>query len=144
MSDKKKKFLDALDTVGEIFPDIPSIVKDGTYKIVSQKKSDRDQIEMVVKMYAILKNKEELNGRNLEALCFYLEEGYDQEKKEKMARQLKIKQNNLNQINSNLRAKKYIIRDDKNKTKNFVDPELIAFKEKIVDQEKQNLLIKFI
>lgn len=139
----KKEFLKSLDVVGEAFPIIKEIVKEGFYTLNCERESDFVQISLIIKLYSILKKGKELKGRNLDALTFYLREGYSKKIKEKMARQLNIQENNINQVNSNLRKLGYLIVDSNNHVKNTIDPELVKLKEYIVDREKNSIHIKW-
>lgn len=140
----KKEFLESLDVVSEVAPILKSLIVEGSYRLTSEKKGDMIQVIDIVKIYSILKKEKELIGRNLEVLAFYLVNGYNRDLKEKMAEELNIKINNVNQINSSLRKDGYLIQDKKNKTKNVVDPDLKKFKEFIIDKEKKNVIIEFI
>lgn len=140
----KKEFLESLDVVSEVAPILKSLIVEGSYRLTSEKKGDMIQVIDIVKIYSILKKEKELIGRNLEVLAFYLVNGYNRDLKEKMAEELDIKINNVNQINSSLRKDGYLIQDKKNKTKNVVDPDLKKFKEFIIDKEKKNVIIEFI
>lgn len=139
---QKEQIQEALEVVKESLPEHYDIIS-RFFRLHSKKESDYVQIAKIVKIYSILKKGKELKGRNLQALAFYLKEGYSLNVKRKMARQMNIAENNLNQINSNLRKEGYLIVDQNKRIKNHVDPELVKLKKFIIDNGGKNLVITF-
>lgn len=142
MSDKKE-LKQAFEVIKEQVPDMHDIIS-RYFRMYSKKESDYVQISKIVKLYSIFKKGKELKGRKLQALTFYLREGYSLNIKKKMALQMGIAENNLNQVNSNLRKEGYLIVDEHKKIKNYVDPELVKIIDFLVKKGGKNLVLTFI
>lgn len=143
MSTDKKKIIDSLDVVGEVFPDVKEAVINGHFKIsTTRKETSEQEAKRCIQMYAILKNIEKLSGRKLEVLVYYLIYGYSKQTKDDVIKELKMTDSNLNNINHRLRKMGLINIYGTNFTKNEVSKELIAFKDFIVGSKGEYILIK--
>lgn len=138
----RKKVEGALDIIGSVFGDIKDACTDGYYEIGANRLDDMDETLRCIQMYVILKNIRNLTGRKLEVLSYYLKYGYSKRTKDQIIKGLNIKDSNLNNINHQLRKMKVIENVGYNQSNNKVSSELLNFKEFIVDQKKQYILLK--
>ena len=83
-----------------------------------------------------------ISGRKLETLAYYLKHGYSKKTKEKILKDCKIKDSNLNNVNCELRRLGFITVDARNENKNHVDPKLSDFIKYMVDNKGKYVLIK--
>lgn len=118
------------------------------YGIPIKYKDKLDLLKKVLKIYASVINintkKNYLRPRLVDVLAFYILFGYNKKTKELILQSLKMDIKNLNQINSELTKKKFLIRDNNNFTKKHISQELEELnKYFILENTKKIFLIKF-
>lgn len=92
----------------------------------------------------INKGKNYLRPKLVDVLSFYILYDYSKETKDLIIESLKIKGTNLNQINSELTRKGYLIKDYFNYRRKTLSEELIALKKYFLEEDTSKIfLIKF-
>lgn len=103
-------------------------------------KSDLDKINRIVSIYSILVNGNldynHIRPRCVEILSYYILYGYKTSTKEKIW-ETGITKKNLNQINSELTKKGYLITDKGNLHNKHLSPELMKIKEYFLDENNK-------
>lgn len=107
-----------------------------------------DLLRKVLKVHAVVTNidKDEnfLRPMLVKVLSFYILWGYSKETKEIIMDSLEITQKNLNQINSELTKKKYLVRDTHNFRKKYLSKELTMLKNYFLEGDyKKVFLVRF-
>ena len=107
-----------------------------------------DLLKKVLKINAVVTNINEnenyLRPKLVDVLSFYILLGYSKETKDLILESLSINMKNLNQINSELTRKKYLIRDLHNFKKKHLSEELKSLKKYFIEGESAKIfLIKF-
>lgn len=118
------------------------------YGIPIKYKDKLDLLKKVLRIYASVINinakKNYLRPRLVDVLAFYILFGYNKKTKELILQSLKMDIKNLNQINSELTKKKFLIRDSNNYTKKHISKELEELNNYfILEDTKKIFLIKF-
>ena len=108
-----------------------------------------DLLKKVLKVYATLINVNKkgnyLRPRLVDVLAFYILFGYNKETKILIMESLKMDVKNLNQINSELSKKKFLIRDSNNFTKKHISKELDELKNYFLSDDLSKVFaIKFV
>ena len=102
-------------------------------------KDELDKIDKCLKMYALMVNETlgelHLRPRLVEVLGFYLLKGYNSEAKDLIVNTIGIERQNLNQINSELTRKGYLIIDPYNYRTKKLNAGLTQLKEYIEDND---------
>lgn len=142
MSIDKDKLISSLGTISEVFPDMSDACVKGYSKVVTDRLEDMEEIQRCIRMFLILKGIPKLTPRKLELLAYYLKMGYSRESKDKITRRMKMKDSNLNNLNSKIRDLGLIKQVGHNQSNNEINPELVQFKKDIVDNKGSYILIK--
>ena len=115
------------------------------YGIKISYKDDLDLIKKVLTIFASLTNlnKEEnyLRPRLIEVLSFYILMDFNKETKNMIIESLDINNTNLNQINSELGRKGYLIRDSRNMRNYHLSDDLKMLKEYFIKQQTANAFL---
>lgn len=119
------------------------------YGIPITYKDKLDLLKKVLRIYAsvinINTNKNYLRPRLVDVLAFYILFGYTKDTKKLILESLKMDIKNLNQINSELTKKKFLIRDANNFTKKHISKELEGLNDYFILKKTNNIfLVKFI
>ena len=137
-------FIEALETIEKTSPVIGDMVRKTFYQLEIERLTDLEDIVRFTSLYIDLKGDDDIkiSGRKLETLAYYLKHGYSKKTKEKILKDCKIKDSNLNNVNCELRRLGFITVDARNENKNHVDPKLSDFIKYMVDNKGEYVLIK--
>lgn len=107
-----------------------------------------DLLRKVLKVHAVVtnidKNENFLRPKLVDVLSFYILMDYSKETRDIILDSLDITQKNLNQINSELTKKKYLIRDNNNFRKKHLSKELKMLKKYFLEGDyKKIFLVSF-
>ncbi len=141
MKNDRKILEKSLDEVGKYFVDIKEACTNGYYKIETQRLPHAEEVIRCIKLYVILKDIKKLTGRKLEVLAYYLLYGYSKKTKKSVIKNIKITDSNLNNINHELRKMGVINSVGYNQSANEVNNELLQFKEFIINDKGNYILI---
>lgn len=111
-------------------------------------KDNLDLLRKVLKIYATVTNIDKsenfLRPKLVDVLSFYILLGYSKKTKSIILESLGITVKNLNQINSELNKKKYLVRDIHNFRKQHLSQELNNLKNYFINEEYSKIfLVKF-
>lgn len=137
----KDEISKSLDVLGEYLPDIKNAVLNSYYSIDTKRLDNIKEIKRCIKIYSIFNDIQDLTGRKIEVLSYYLLYGFNKDTKKDIIENINITANNLNNINHELRKLGFIRRSGYNKRNNEVNPDLLDFKKFIVDNKKSYILI---
>lgn len=122
---------------------ICSIMSKPIYLNKMKIESDLDKINKVVSIFSIIKNGNlgycHIRPRCVQVISYYILFGYSRETRE-LIQSLGIKLKNLNQINSELTKKGYLVKDDKNFHNKHLSNELKKIKDYFMNTEIKNKL----
>ena len=107
-----------------------------------------DLLKKILKLHALVTNinkaENYLRPKLVDVLSFYILRGYSKETKDLILASLGITGKNLNQINSELTKKKYLIRDNNNFRKKHLSQELKVLRDYFLEGEYNKIyLVKF-
>jgi len=110
-------------------------------------KSKLDFIEKVLDIYISVNDKaEKLIIREKQALAYYMLYGYSEETVKEIETSLptNINSNYVRMINSSLKSKGYLIKDEKNYKKKILSPEIEKLKDYFIDKGGKTFTIGFL
>lgn len=106
--------------------------------------SDLDKISKIVKIFSIVKNGNlgatHIRPRCVDVLSYYVLFGYGKDVQELIKQSLKISEENLAQIRSELTKLGYLTKDDKNFNNKHLSEELMRIKDYFLDTGIKNKL----
>lgn len=108
--------------------------------------SSLEFIQKILDVYVVLNdNKNKLLQREKEALAYYIMYGYSQETVKDIETTLskEVDGNYVRVINNALRKKQYLIKDERNKNKNYLSPDMLKIKEYYVEDKGAMFMIQF-
>lgn len=108
--------------------------------------SSLEFIQKIIDIYITLNdNKNKLLQREKEALAYYIMYGYSQETVKDIETSLskEVDGNYVRVINNALRKKQYLIKDERNKNKNYLSPDMLKIKEYYVENKGNMFMIQF-
>lgn len=108
--------------------------------------SSLEFIQKILDVYVVLNdNKNKLLQREKEALSYYIMYGYSQETVKDIETTLskEVDGNYVRVINNALRKKQYLIKDERNKNKNYLSPDMLKIKEYYVENKGAMFMIQF-
>lgn len=106
-----------------------------------------EYIRKLIEVYLVLKPTEEnLFERAKDALAFYIMYGYNSETVEAVESSLgtKLKKGYVRNINSTLRKHGFLIKNERNKHKSFLSPEMQSIRDHFVLGEGKTFTIGFV
>ena len=110
--------------------------------------SPLDFFTNVMKVYAVIANikfkqKNYLRDRDVEVLAFYMTFGFSKETKNLILETFKINAKNLNQLNSELTRKGFLIRDPYNANKRYISQELQMLQNLFTEANQRGAALNF-
>lgn len=101
--------------------------------------SDFDKISKIVSIFSIIKNgnlgEMHIRQRCVEVISYYVLFGYSSETRALITESLKISKKNLNQINSELTLKGYLVKDSRNYHTKHLSQELQRIKDYFLSRD---------